>query len=449
MKGFLINFLGILKKNKGIFYSSVLVLAIPLILFLANYYTLSQFEKNFNHLLQTKALMLEKIFSVTIIGSDFNRNEMQQKIDQIISQNQDIKEIKILKPGEGGDKNKIIASSDKEEVGKKSEDIKENLAEGIPEGVAGVEADDKGERFWEVVKKAENSQGETFLIKTSLSLKRVDRAFQQSIERTYWAITLASLVLILLVTNYIRLNKYVFMYNEIKELDKMKDDFVSMASHELKTPLTAINGYLEILEDSLASKLGQEEKKYFKNIKNSSDRLRTLVNDILEVSRLEQGRISFEYSNVSAVEITQKVVDTLLPKAEEKKLKLYSENKTQTGEDKIKVDADRLEQILINLVGNSVKYTDEGEVKVVVSKEGKRLVMAVEDTGIGMSQDQVNNLFSKFYRVKSKETKKVSGTGLGLWITKQLTEQMKGKIFVESIKGKGSRFSVSFPLISE
>ncbi|MFW5884865.1 MAG: sensor histidine kinase [Patescibacteria group bacterium] len=449
MKKFLINSLEILKKNKGILYSAVLILAIPLILFAANYYTLSQFEKNFNHLLQTKALMLEKIFSTAIIGSDFSREEIQQKIDQITLENQDIEKIKVVKVGEGSAENKIIASSDEKEVGEDSKDIKENLAEGIPEGVAGVEAGKDGERFWEVVKKAEGPQGKTFLIKTSVSLKRVDQAFQQSIERTYWAIILASLVLILLVTNYIRLNKYVFMYNKIKEVDKMKDDFVSMASHELKTPLTAINGYLEILEDSLSSKIDQEEKKYFKNIKNSSNRLRTLVNDILEVSRLEQGRISFEYSETSVSEVAQKVVDTLLPKAQEKNLKFYLENKIKEGEDKVKVDPDRLEQILINLVGNSIKYTEKGEVKVVVSKESKRVVVAVEDTGIGMSQEQVSNLFGKFYRVKSKETKKVSGTGLGLWITKQLTEQMKGKIFVESIKGKGSRFSVSFPEVSK
>jgi signal transduction histidine kinase len=194
----------------------------------------------------------------------------------------------------------------------------------------------------------------------------------------------------------------------------------------------------------MGNKLSQEDKKYFENIKSSSNRLRTLVNDILEVSRIEQGRISFNYSEVSAGKICQKVVDSLLPRAKEEGLKIYMENELGKENDKIKVDPDRLEQILVNLAGNSLKYTEEGEVKIAVKDKDKKVEISVEDTGIGMSQEQVNNLFGKFHRIKNKKTQNISGTGLGLWITKQLTEQMKGKISVESIEGKGSRFSVSF-----
>jgi signal transduction histidine kinase len=142
--------------------------------------------------------------------------------------------------------------------------------------------------------------------------------------------------------------------------------------------------------------------------------------------------------------MANKVVDTLLPKANEKKIKLTLKNQLEKEQDLIKVDPSRLEQILVNLVGNSIKYTEAGSVEVIVGEEDKKVKISVEDTGIGMSSEEKESLFGKFNRIKNEKTSKVEGTGLGLWITKQLTEQMKGDISVESIKGKGSRFFVVF-----
>ncbi len=442
MKNILKELLELIKNNKSILYSAVLIFSIPAILFASSYYSLGQFEKNFNHLIQTKGILIENVFVAGLSEEGDNLDKIQEKIYQIAIENQDVEELKIVEISDSEEGGKILASSNQNEIGEVSVDPKEFLAVGFAEGVAGIVSED-GMRFWEIVKKVQISKDQSAIIKVKLSLSEIDEAFQRSINRTYWAIILASLILILLVTNYVRLSRYVLMYNKIKEVDEMKDDFVSMASHELKTPLTAINGYLDLL-DSAKKKLSKDEKHYLDNIQISSTRLKALVEDILEVSRIEQGRISFEYSQVSISEIVLRVIDSLSPKANEKKLKLFLTNQLAENEDSVKVDSKRFEQILINLIGNSIKYTQKGAIEIIISRKDHKIGIAIEDTGIGLSSSERENLFGKFTRIRNEQTSQIEGTGLGLWITKQLVEQMKGEISVESIKGKGSRFFLVF-----
>ena len=189
----------------------------------------------------------------------------------------------------------------------------------------------------------------------------------------------------------------------------------------------------------------KEDKGYLDNIQISADRLKSLVSDLLEVSRLEQNRIPFKPKKVAALVIVEKVVTTLTPQAKGKDLKFFVETELKEEDTSIFVDPDRFEQVLINLTGNALKYTPKGEVKIKVYEDKKRLVFSVEDTGVGMNSKQKERLYEKFYRIKTKQTKSVEGTGLGLWITKELTEKMKGRIEVESMEGVGSKFIVSFP----
>ena len=439
------GFWDLFKKYRGMLYSALLILSIPIIIFITIFYSLSQFEKNFNHIIQTKGTLLENVFFATLKSDENSTENLQEKIEKTLKYNEDIAELKILEVKGSGEGNKIVASSNKDEIGENSDDIKDFLSLGISEGVAGIVAEN-GYRYWEVAKKFQINKDQDFIIKTKLSLKDTDEAFRKSIRRAYWSIFLASLVLILLVTNYVRLSQYVLMYNKIKEIDEMKDNFVSMTSHELKTPLTAVNGYLDLLK-SAQKKLNKDEIHYLDNIQKSINHLRSLVEDILEVSRIEQGRISYDYVEVSVSKIASEIVDSLSNKAQEKKLELNYRNEISSEEkDLVSVDPDRLNQIMINLVGNSIKYTEKGKVEIVTRIEGKKILIAVEDTGIGMSAEERKGLFEKFNRIKNDQTMKIEGTGLGLWITKQLTEQMKGEIQVESVKGKGSRFSILFPI---
>jgi len=439
----IVNALRYIRNNLVVAYSLALVFFIPLILFAANYYNISLFEKNFNHSLQTKAQLFENVFVAMINEDELEGNILQEKIEMIMEQNHDVAQIKILSFSEEQKNFEVIASSKTSEIGEAQNDQKDWLAISTQEEIA--EAVSEGdERFWEVAKSIRTQSGKLLIIKTKLSLERFDQAFSENVARAYWVLIICSLVLVLLVTNYARLSRYVLMFNKMKEVDEMKDSFISMASHELKTPLTAITGYADLLEDETSEKLSSEEKGYIKNISASSARLRVLVNDILEVSRLEQNRIPFKLEKVEPLAIVDKVIETLKPQAEKKGLKIYSQIDEKDKDTKIKVDKDRFEQILVNLAGNSVKYTEKGEVKVHVHEKGDQIVFSIEDTGIGMNPEQLKKLFGKFYRAKNKKTRKVEGTGLGLWITKQLVDKMGGKIEVESMEGVGSKFNVSF-----
>ncbi len=448
MFGKVVNFI---KNNSSLGYSLFLVVAIPAALFAFSFRSISVFEKNFNHLLQTKALLAENIFSAFIqddlenLEKEQKTEKVQQAIENILIQNQDVSEMKVLVFDAEKRQYQILASSKKDEIGEFSSDIKDMLAINNPEGMASVEGD-KRERFWEVAKEMKTSNGGSFLIKMKVSLKEVDEVFKEGIRRVYLITIFSSLILILLMLNHFKLSKYVVLFNKMKEVDQMKDEFISLVSHELKTPLTAIRGYVDLLKEDLKNKIENEQKKYLKNIEIATERLKDLIEDILEVSRIEQGRLNLEVSQIEPSKVVLKVIDFLLPQAQKKGLRLEAKNELEK-ESKISVDSKRLEQILINLIGNAIKYTSKGEIQVRIFEKDDRIFISVEDTGLGMSAKEQRNLFQKFYRARNKETMEIPGTGLGLWITKNLTEKMKGEIEVESMKGVGSKFIISFKKI--
>ena len=193
-------------------------------------------------------------------------------------------------------------------------------------------------------------------------------------------------------------------------------------------------------------KLSHAGKEHLENIDRSASQLNLLIGDILDVAKLQEGRMSFAYKNVDVSGDIATVVDSFMKPAVDKGLRLSYD---RTPLPLLSVDTDRFRQVMINLVGNAVKYTPKGKVKIMTEKEGDRVNIRVSDTGMGISAEDQQKLFQKFYRVKNEETQKITGTGLGLWITAQIVKTMKGTIAVESIKGKGTDFVLSFPVVSK
>jgi signal transduction histidine kinase len=261
------------------------------------------------------------------------------------------------------------------------------------------------------------------------------------IRLAYLVLACIVVLIILLLARQARIVDYTTLYQRLKEVDQMKDDFVSMAAHELRSPLTAIRGYIDIVKDS--PELSEKNKGFLGRVDQSARQLNTLVGDILDVARLQEGRMSFSYSSVDATDALSAVVESFTHPAEEKGLTLTYE---RTPLPPIRVDPDRFRQVIINLVGNAIKYTPKGGVKVAAGVEGETVVIRVSDTGMGISAEEQKKLFQKFYRIRTDETRDITGTGLGLWITASIVRTMKGSISVESIKGKGSDFIVSFPV---
>jgi len=171
--------------------------------------------------------------------------------------------------------------------------------------------------------------------------------------------------------------------------------------------------------------------------------LNNLINDLLDVSRIEQGRLKVEIVETNINEIVGNVIKLLIPSAAQKGLVI---NFTPIDLPLIKSDPNRIRQVVTNLVSNSAKYTLKGQIDIAVSLKDKFIEVMIKDTGIGIPGDEIPNLFTKFHRIKDKQTNEVRGTGLGLWITKQIVELLGGKISVESIYGTGTKFTFSLPI---
>lgn len=234
----------------------------------------------------------------------------------------------------------------------------------------------------------------------------------------------------------------------LKELDKMKDDFLSMASHELNTPLAAIEGYLSMmLDEGMGGKLEPKTHDYLTRIYKASERLSSIVKDLLNVSRIESGRIHLIYAESQVEDILKQAAAEIDPSLKEKKhhicMELPSKPLPRTW-----IDITRITEVVINFLGNAVKYTDEGgHIEVGAKEEKGNIVIWVKDNGRGIPKDKASQVFEKFTQVDVLKDE-VKGTGLGMYISQKFTELHHGKIWFESEgDGKGTTFFCSLPIV--
>jgi signal transduction histidine kinase/ActR/RegA family two-component response regulator len=273
-----------------------------------------------------------------------------------------------------------------------------------------------------------------------------------------WILFLGILAFLLALGLYSRLRftrktqKLLQHKNEIIEAEKEKAEasekakhqFLANMSHEIRTPMNAIKGMTDIL---IRRNPKEDQKEYLDGIKQSSDSLLVIINDILDISKIEAGKVELEHETFSVNELVHNVHTIMQFKAEEKGLQLLKDipakNLTVQG------DATRLRQILINLIGNAIKFTEKGLVTTSVKSElaGDKINVhfTVSDTGIGIDTDSMGKIFESFEQAYSDTSRKFGGTGLGLSISKKLVELHGGNIWVESQKGKGSQFHFILP----
>ena len=229
-----------------------------------------------------------------------------------------------------------------------------------------------------------------------------------------------------------------------REVDRMKSEFVSLVSHELRTPLTSIKGYVDLILDGDSGEINEEQREFLTVAKRNADRLTMLVGDLLDVSRIESGAMKLKLSEIDLKPLIQGVAGLLRPHMEMKKQTLNID--VPAGLPRVSGDADRIIQILTNLVSNANKYTPSGgSISVGAREEEGRISIQVSDTGVGLSLEEQSRLFTKFYRAENPKTQGVSGTGLGLWITRSLVEMHGGEIRVSSNPGKGTTFRFALP----
>lgn len=230
----------------------------------------------------------------------------------------------------------------------------------------------------------------------------------------------------------------------LSQLDKMKDEFISMASHELNTPLAAIEGYLSMILEENMGKVDAKAKEYLGRAYESSKRLAELIMDLLNVSRIEQGRLKMKFSKVNLVDLADSVIHELQVRSDAKKLYL----KVQADKKGLETwcDPDRVREVYVNLVNNAIKFTEKGGVTIKIHKKGDQLISEITDTGRGISKLEQSKLFQKFSQIK-RDVDQQQGTGLGLYISKNFVELHNGRIWVESDEGKGATFYFELPVL--
>lgn len=235
----------------------------------------------------------------------------------------------------------------------------------------------------------------------------------------------------------------------LQELDKMKSEFVSIASHQLRSPLTAIRGYASMLLEGSYGKIPKKAKESIERIQESSRYMALSVEDYLNVSRIEAGNMKYELSNFDLREEVEKVADDVRPTVERKGLALEYESKC-SGLCMVQADIGKTRQVIQNLIDNALKYTPGGKISIVTHDDLKRkkVYVTIRDTGVGMSAETIEALFDKFVRAKNANKVNVTGTGLGLFVAKKMVEEMGGRIWAESDgEGKGSSFHIEFPAV--
>jgi signal transduction histidine kinase len=234
---------------------------------------------------------------------------------------------------------------------------------------------------------------------------------------------------------------------ELEIASQHKSQFVANMSHELRTPLAAILGYAELMQEGFYGALSEKSTDALTRIRSNGKHLLGLINTVLDIAKIEAGQFSLnlaEYSLDSVVETVRVATESL---AETKKLAL----KTDVAK-KLPIglgDEQRLSQVLLNLVGNAIKFTDTGEVRISAGAKDGHFVVAVTDTGPGIPDEELKRVFEQFHQVDNSNTKAKGGTGLGLAIAKQIVEMHGGRIWVESTLGQGATFQMDLPVRAE
>jgi len=231
----------------------------------------------------------------------------------------------------------------------------------------------------------------------------------------------------------------------LKAMDQMKSDFVAMVSHELRAPLSSVEQQLSVILAGILGEINLRQKEMLGRAKERTHALLTLINDLLDLSKIEAGFVVQHKESAPISGVLKRVVEILTPQAEAKNISLTLQLSDVLPN--VTMDTGNMEEVFMNLVSNGIKYTSEGgSVDLFARVQGSHLCVEVSDNGIGVSAEDLHRIFDKFYRVKNAQTRKITGTGLGLPIVKRIVEAHLGTVEVESQPGVGSRFRVYLPL---
>ncbi|MCL4265548.1 MAG: PAS domain S-box protein [Anaerolineae bacterium] len=232
---------------------------------------------------------------------------------------------------------------------------------------------------------------------------------------------------------------------KLREVDQLKSEFLASMSHELRTPLNSIIGFADVLLEGLDGNLNERMEEDVRLIRESGSHLRELIGDILDMSKIEAGRMELRYEDVDMRQMANDIMATAQPLAQQKGLDMYLD--LDDAVSTVRIDRTRIRQVLWNIMGNAIKFTDKGSVSLSMRDEGSHLLVAIRDTGIGIKEENIAIVFEQFRQIDGGLNRAASGTGLGMPITKKLVEIHGGDIWIESVYGQGTTFLFTLPYI--
>lgn len=444
------DFFTFIKNNSQFVYSLILIIFIPVAIVVNTLTNIRSTQENMDSELRKKAVLAESIFAATVADSLDDFNLLQQKIELITKANSELKQIIVMKPESDGFL--VVASSDPKNYGLVLKSEENTIAWINEKSTATLISDSEqgvAERYWSVASLLRDPLGtKKAVVNLRVSLADVDALTRKSLSNSMIYLVATIFFVLLLLINHFRFFEYAVLFRRLKEVDKMKDDFISIASHELKTPMAAIKGYLSMIFEGVAGNVDQKAKNHLEKVYANVKRLDILVNELLDVSRLEQQRIQFDMQPLDISSPIKQILSELQVKADEKKLYIkYQE--LPDPKPMIFADGERIGQVLDNVIGNAIKYTQKGGIEIFHRIEGGKLQTMIKDTGIGMAPEDRKRLFEQFYRIQNEKTMDIPGTGLGLWITRELVRRMNGEIYADSMENVGSQFTIVFSIIKE
>ena len=432
-------------------YSLALVVAIPLLITGATVWLTSSIKSDFDQELRRKADLANQVFGASVTSTlattapEQAPERVQALIDKARLQAPDIEQLSVSLPDEAG--YRVVASSDPAKPGQPDSSLQTRLAWSKNQSIASlIAAGEAQTRQWQVATPLQAADGSLVAVSVMrVSLAASDALINATLQRAMLGLGVMLAIIIALLLHHFRFVQYAELFRQQRELAQMKDDFISVATHELKAPLSVIKGYISM---ALEEKPAPVIKQYLATGLEQTDRLGRLVKDLLDVSRLEQGRTKYNLVPVTLPDIISPLVETFTPRAKTKGLALDYRPNAQLPP--VLADPDRVSEIVTNLIDNAIKYSVSGTIAIShqVLSEGpvRVLTTTVADTGIGLTPEEQARLFQRFYRARNADTAAIAGTGLGLWIIQEYAKAMGGHIGVQSQKGQGSQFTVTLPL---
>lgn len=426
-----------MRMDTRLLFVGVLVVIFPLIFL---YITQSFFDTAYTNIQTAEkrrvGMMHDSLAALLEINPATNLNPL---IATQVANNPDITEVRVVKSSPDG--LQVQTSLDQALVGSYEASVElYELALGNSKNSLIVESIIDGERVWRVVRSVKAADGVQYYILSEHSFELIDSVMAARRQQSYLGLTAIFLFLMGLAYWVSRQKDWQRKHDEVTGQLQQRDLFTTMIAHEFRSPLTVINGYSSFLAESKS--ITGEEARYVSTIQTSVGRLLALVNDFLEVARIQSGKLSVASQNIDVQTVLTSVVDSLRLSAKEKHLKLTFE--PTKNPITLATDPKRLAQVIQNLVTNAIKYTDEGTVTLACEETSRTVTIRIKDSGTGISAEDQQKLFAPFSRVGGVENSTITGTGLGMWITKQLVDLLGGTISVESIKNVGTHVVIVF-----